>query len=50
MLYGIQYDIPHNNSVIEASYKWEFTLTRNTPYLTLTGEVWGVCCEDENWF
>ena len=26
-------------------------ITTNTPYLALTGELWGVCCEDfgENW-
>ena len=24
---------------------------KNTPYHTLTGELWGICCEDlgENW-
>ena len=29
----------------------KFQLTKDTPYLALTGELWGVCCEDleENW-
>ena len=29
----------------------DFRITTDTPYLTLTGELWGVFCEDfgENW-
>ena len=29
----------------------EFVITKDTPYLTLRGELWGVVCEDfeENW-
>ena len=29
----------------------DFRITRDTPYLALTGEIWGVYCEDigENW-
>ena len=32
-------------------YKSEFEHTRNTPYLAITGELWGVFCEDfdGNW-
>ena len=31
--------------------KSDFTLTTDTPYLDLKGDIWGVCCEDlgENW-
>ena len=32
-------------------HKWDIELTTDTPYLALTGEIWGVCCEHlgENW-
>ena len=32
-------------------HKSDFELTKDTPYLALMGELWGVCCEDfrENW-
>ena len=35
----------------EAEYKSDFVATKDTPYLALTGELWGVFCEDfvENW-
>ena len=35
----------------EAQHKSDFELTKDTPYLTPTGELWGVYCEDleENW-
>ena len=29
----------------EIELKSEFELTKGTPYLTLTGELWGVYCE-----
>ena len=34
-----------------AEHKSDLELTTHTPYLALTGELWGVCCEDfgENW-
>ena len=37
--------------VTKAKYKSEFEHTKDTPYLTLMGELWGVFCEDfeENW-
>ena len=31
-------------------YKLHLKCTKDTPYLTLISELWGVCCEDvENW-
>ena len=35
----------------EAKYKTEVIFTKDTPYITLVGELWGVFCEDlgENW-
>ena len=30
----------------EAEYQSGFKLTKDTPYLALTGELWGVYCED----
>ena len=40
-----------STAVTEAEHKLEFRLTKDTPYLTLLGELWGVFCEDfgENW-
>ena len=34
-----------------AEHKSDFELTKDTSYLALMGELWGVCCEDsgENW-
>ena len=34
-----------------AEHESDLKLTTDTPYLTLTGELWGVCCEEigENW-
>ena len=29
-----------------AERKWTIKLTKYTPYLALTGELWGVFCED----
>ena len=41
----------YTNGVTEAEYKSEFEHTKDTPYFALTGEIWGVFCEDfeENW-
>ena len=33
-------------SVTEALHKSEVVLTKHTPYLALTAELRGVCCED----
>ena len=32
-------------------HKWDFKLTKDTPYLTFMGNLWGVCCDDfgEDW-
>ena len=37
--------------MIGAERKSDSKLTTDTPYLTLTGELWGVLCEDsgEDW-
>ena len=34
-----------------AESELDIRITAGTPHLTLTGELWGVCCEDfgENW-
>ena len=34
-----------------AEHKSDIDLAKNTPYLALTRESWGVCCEElgENW-
>ena len=39
------------NTVTEVEYKSKFESTKGTPYLTLTGKLWGVFSEDfgENW-
>ena len=29
-----------------AEHKSDIELTKDIPYLALTGELWGVCCED----
>ena len=45
---AVQYNI---SVVTEVEYKSEFVSTKDTPYLTLTGELWCAFCEDfgENW-
>ena len=42
----IWYDIAYITAVIQAEYKSEFETTKDSPYLTLTGQLWGVFCED----
>ena len=42
----IQYDMLLHTSLTEADYKLEFEHTKDTPYLALAGELWGVFCED----
>ena len=32
--------------MIEAEHKLEFKITNNRPDFNLTGDQWGVCCED----
>ena len=36
--------IAHINAVTEAEVKSDVEPTKDTPYLTLTGELWGVFC------
>ena len=42
MLHNTAYNI----AVSEVQHKSEFVPTKDTPYLTLSGELWGVTCED----
>ena len=35
-------DVAHNTVVTEAEHKSHFVLTKHTPYLALTGDLWGV--------
>ena len=41
--------LKHNNAYITAvtedEHQSRFALTKDTPYLTFTGELWGVCSE-----
>ena len=50
---AVQYnmDIAYITAVTEAKYKSEFEPTKYVTYLTLTGELWDVFCENfgENW-
>ena len=43
--------VPYIIEGIEPEYKSKVGPTKDTPYLGLTGELWGVLCEDfrENW-
>ena len=47
----MQNDIAYIAVMTEAEYTKEFENTKDTPYLTLTGERWGVFCKyfSENW-
>ena len=38
--------ILHTALIIVAQSKSDFRITIDTPYLTVMGELWGVCCED----
>ena len=39
------WDIAYNVTVNVSQEIWELTLTKDTPYLALTGKLWGVFCE-----
>ena len=41
----VQHDIAYITAVTEVEYKSEFGSTKYTPYLALTGDLWGVFCE-----
>ena len=45
------HDITYGTAMAVAELRWNFKFTTDTPYLALTGELWGVCCKDigENW-
>ena len=38
--------ITYGTAMTVAELRSDFKLTTDTPYLTLTGEIWGVCCKD----
>ena len=40
------HDIAYSTLVTEAEHAWEFVFTTDTPYLALTGKLWGVYCEE----
>ena len=52
--FDVFFDLPLNHITIlhsllqkrEARYKSELVLTKDTPYLALSGEPWGICWED----
>ena len=47
----IYYDITYDTVITVAESQSDIRITTDTPYLALTGELWGVYCEDlgENW-
>ena len=47
----IYHDITYHNAVTVAENAWDIRITTDTPYLALTGELWGVYRENlgENW-
>ena len=47
----IFHGITYSTAMTVAERRSDFKLTIDTPYLTLMGELWGICCKDigENW-
>ena len=43
--------LTHSTAIIAAEHESDLKLTRDTPYLALMGELWGVSSDDigENW-
>ena len=41
-----EHDSTYITTRSEFKYELEFEHTKDTPYLALTGELWGVFCED----
>ena len=41
----------YNMAITAAKHHSDFELTKDTPYLALRGEIWGICCEHyaDNW-
>ena len=42
----IWHDLVHITTVTGAEYECKFEPTKDTPYLALTGELWGVFCDN----
>ena len=47
----ISHDITYDTAITVAESKSDIRFTTDAPYLTLTGELWGVYCDNlgENW-
>ena len=45
MLFNTQ-DITYGTAITAAEIESDFRITTDTPYLALTGELWGVFCKD----
>ena len=45
------HDFSYGTTMTVAEHKSDLQLTKDTPYLALTGELWGVYCDnlEENW-
>ena len=41
-----RHDFSYGTTMTETEHASEVIFTKDIPYLTLTGEVWGVFCED----
>ena len=48
ILQSIYHDIRQIIAMITAKHESNFKLTRDTTYFTITGELWGVYCEDKS--
>ena len=43
---AIYLDFIYSSATTAAEHKSDIELTKDTPYLTLMGKLWVVCCED----
>ena len=41
---SIYHDITYSTTITAAEHQSDFVLTEDTPYLTFTNELWGICC------
>ena len=41
----VYHDFTYSTEMAPTEHKWDIELTKDTPYLALTGEIWGACCE-----
>ena len=41
----LQYNVEFSIAMALVEHILDFELTKDTPYLALTGKLWGVCCE-----